>query len=190
MRLRAWLIYAGLTLPIGLFGHVLFEQVGVVVRRFGDVELDHTILAACAAVVLLAAVLALRHGSHAERRRRLALLLATLPSGARLTLAGMLLQTLVAAGTLTLEGVAVDPARLGLALIAGVVGVLLGSFMFRAIDDDVLAFVAAIVLAVSGRGAHTRCVFATEPVSRYAYRVLRLHAGRAPPFASSFVISI
>src|SRR5581483_1091239 len=88
-RTRAWLVYAGLTLPLGLLAHVLFEAVGGVMHRAASIGAEHAL--------------------------RAALLRRALPSGARLAIAGGLLQALVAATTLAAEGVSVDPAHLAVA---------------------------------------------------------------------------
>jgi hypothetical protein len=186
-RLGPWLIYAGLTIPIGLLAHFVFEQVGGVVRRSGSVESDHALLVAFATAALAAVVWFLRRGSSAERRRRLALVRAALPRGARLFAYGSMVQAVVAVGTLGAEGVSVRPAGLSIAIVAGLVGVLLGSLIFRAVEDDVLAIAAAIgrlaVRSAPFRAAST----SLERVLRSPFRARRINAGRAPPFAWSSV---
>jgi hypothetical protein len=182
--LAAWLIYAGLTIPIGLFGHALFELVGGVARRSGGVEIDHAMLAACGAAMFAFAALTLRRGSDAQRRRRLALVRAALPSGPRLLALGAGLQVCAAAATLMAEGVAIDPARLALAAAVAFTGVLLGALVFHALEDDVLAIVAALIVPASDDPRHTMRSIAAEALPRCISRALRLLAGRAPPFAS------
>src|SRR5581483_573821 len=62
-RTRAWLVYAGLTLPLGLLAHVLVEAVGGVARRTGSVSLQHTLLALVAGTAFAAALAALRRAA-------------------------------------------------------------------------------------------------------------------------------
>ena len=179
--LLAWLIYAGLTLPIGLFGHVLFEQAGRVVGRYGSVELDHAVLGAAAAAAFAAALWSLRRGDRAERRRRAAMLQAALPNAVAVCVTGIAAQSAIAAATLSLEGVAVDPARVAVALVAAACGMLLASLLLYAVDEAVLSRIAAaaVLTRVRSCAGVTRAA-ATAPLARHL-AARRRCSGRAPP---------
>jgi hypothetical protein len=187
-RLASWSIYAGLMIPIGVFGHVLFEQVGSVVRRRGNLEVDHLALLVAAAVMIGCTLLALRRGTDGDRRRRLAMVRSALPSGWGPLALSAGIQMGVAAASLFAEGVAVEPARLAIALAMAIAGILLGSFFFHAVRHDVLAIAAALVVDRTAHGlraAGYRGERAT--VARSIADTFRRDAGRAPPFTFAFV---
>jgi hypothetical protein len=181
----AWLIYAGLTLPIGLFGHVLFEASGGVVRRLGDIELDHIILFTCAALAFAFTVGALRRGNARDRKRRLALLRAALPGRSQLLLTGIAGQGLVAAATLGLEGIEVDPSRVVVALAVALIGILLGAMAFESVEADLIAILVAFAVALFGEGAPLRVSIADGLFAHTGRTPIRVHAGRAPPSSPS-----
>ena len=180
-RTRAWLVYAGLTLPLGLLAHVLFELVGGVARRAASIGVEHALLALLAGGTFAAALAALRRGTRAERRLRNALFRRALPSGARLALAGGALQALVAAATLAAEGVSVDPAHLAVAAIAGLLALLAGALVFSAAKDSLLAFAAALIALEPERPSSPRFELGSAALVRYASCTVRLTAGRGPP---------
>jgi len=180
-RTRAWLVYAGLTLPLGLLAHVLVEAVGGVARRTGSVSLQHTLLALVAGTAFAAALAALRRGALSERRLRTAQLRRALPSGARLALAGGAMQALVAAATLAAEGVSVDPAHLAVAVLAGLLALLAGALAFSAAKDSLLALAAALVALEPARPAVPRFELGSPALARYSSCTVRLRAGRGPP---------
>ena len=182
--LLAWLIYAGLTIPIGLFGHVLFERSGGVRSRTGAIALDHAVIAAIGVLVMGLAIFALRRGARPDRRRRLALWRAALPPGVPLALAGVVLQGSVALATLLSEGISIDPGHLLLAVTVGLAGILLGSFAFHAVEDELFALVAALVADVFACEPAARRDFDEQALANYAFHGLRLRAGRAPPSGS------
>ncbi len=168
-------------IPIGLFGHVLFEQVGGVIARRGSLEADHLVLLAVAAAIALGAIFALRRGTSRDRRRRLAIVRSTLPVGRGLLALGAGIQLSVAAASLIAEGVHVEPARLAVAVAVAVVGILVGCLVFQAVRDDVLTIAAALVAPARDSGvAVLRHVAAATP-GRLTTRAFRLDAGRAPP---------
>jgi hypothetical protein len=186
--LASWSIYAGLMIPIGIFGHVLFEQVGSVVRRRGNLEVDHLALLTAAAVMIACTLLALRRGTDGERRRRLAMVRSALPSGWGPLALSAGIQMGIAAASLFAEGVAVEPARLVIALAMAIAGILFGCFLFHAVRHDVLAIAAALVV---DRAAHGMCApgYRREcaTLGRSIADTFRRDAGRAPPFTSTFV---
>jgi hypothetical protein len=187
-RLASWSIYAGLMIPIGVFGHVLFEQVGSVVSRRGNLEVDHLAFMVGAAVMIACTLLALRRGTDGDRRRRLAMVRSALPSGWRPLALSAGIQMGVAAASLCAEGVAVEPARLAIALAMAIAGILLGSFLFHAVRHDVLAIAAALVVDRTAHGlraAGHRGERAT--LARSIADTFRRDAGRAPPFTFAFV---
>ncbi len=180
-RTRAWLVYAGLTLPLGLFGHVLFELVGGVSRRAAAVGAEHALLALLGGSAFAFALATLRRGTAPERRLRITLLRRALPSGQRLALAGGALQAGVAVATLAAEGVSVDPAHLAVALIAGLLAVLVGAVAFSAARDSLLAIAAALIALADDTAASPRFELGSPALARYASCTVRLRAGRGPP---------
>lgn len=184
-RMRAWLVYAGLTLPLGLLGHVLFELGGGVSQRAGSIAAEHAVLACVAGAAMAVAVTALRRGTLHERRARTALLRAALPSGMRLALAGAALQAIVAVATLAAEGVAVEPGHLLFALVIVLVSVIVGALAFSAAKDSILAFAAALIGITRGADVPPRFELGSPALARYASCTVRLRAGRGPPFASA-----
>ena len=180
-RTRAWLVYAGLTLPLGLLAHVLFEAVGGVMHRAASIGAEHALLALVAGTAFTVALGTLRRGTRAERRLRAALLRRALPSGARLAIAGGLLQALVAATTLAAEGVSVDPAHLAVAALAGLLALLAGALVFFVAKDSLLAFAAALIALEPDAPSSHRFELGSPALARYASCTVRLRAGRGPP---------
>jgi hypothetical protein len=183
--MRAWLVYAGLTLPLGLLGHASFELLGGVSRRAGSITAEHAVLACVAGAAIALAVMTLRRGSLPERRARMSLLRAALPSGGRLALAGATLQAIVSAATLAAEGVWVDPTHLLFALGVGLVGVLIGALAFSAAKDSIFAFAAALIGVAGEADAAPRFELGSPALASYSSCTIRLRAGRGPPFASA-----
>lgn len=164
---------------------MLFEASGGVERRLGNLEIDHTILFACAALAFALALGTLRRGDATDRRRRLALLRAALPRGSRLLLAGIAAQALVATATLGLEGVEVDPSRAVVALAVALIGILLGALAFESVEVDLLAILVAFAVALFDEGAPLRVAIADALFAHTGRTSIRVHAGRAPPSSPS-----
>jgi hypothetical protein len=180
-RTRAWLIYAGLTLPLGLLGHMLFELFGGVSRRAESIGVAHTALLAASAIAIAITVAVVRRGTSGDRRIRMTLLRRALPSGGRLALAGAALQALVSIATLAAEGVTVDPDHVGFAVVVGLIAVLIGSVAFSAARDSILAFAAALVGDSSSTQTPPRFEHDSPALARYLSCTVRLRAGRGPP---------
>lgn len=180
-RLFAWSIYLALTAPIGLLAHFVFEAYSRRDGAFSPAEPDHLALLAIILGCIATVTVALRHGTRDERRARLAALRASMPRGAALVFATTAVQLVVAGATLAREGVALDPARVGWAAAMAIVTALLGAWVFRCLEDALLATAAALAAPwVDVRDGAVLLDFAAEPPA-VGHIARRLHGGRSPP---------
>jgi hypothetical protein len=181
-RLFAWLVYTALTAPIGLFAHFAFEAYSRRDGGFSPFEPDHLALLTVIVGAIVAVVFALRQGTRDERRERLALLRASVPRGIGLVVATGMVQLTVAAFTLALEDLALDPTRACFAAVLAIATTLVGALIFLCVEDVVLISAAALGLswaAPNGRSLPLCLAFETNAVGRIA---IRLQRGRSPPF--------
>jgi hypothetical protein len=185
--MRAWLVYAGLTLPLGLSSHALFELGGGVAHRAGSIVAQHSALICGAAVAMMLAIAALRRGAPDERRLRMSLLRRALPSGGRLALAGAALQALVAIGTLGAEGVSIDADHVAFALAVALVSLIVGAVAFSAARDSILAFAAALIGVAWKSESTPRFEVGSSACAHYTSCTIRLRAGRGPPVRAASV---
>lgn len=184
-RLFAWWVYLALTAPIGLLAHFAFEAFGRRDGAFSPFEPDHIALMALIGCLIVAVTVALRRGSRDERRMRIAHLRAAMPRGPGLVASTCVVQLGVAAGTLALEHLALDPAHVACALMLAMATAFLGAKTFSHVEDALLTIAAAL-------GRWTPYAPAAPPLalarvtSRSAGRVaLHRQRGRSPPsFAS------
>jgi hypothetical protein len=181
-RLFAWWVYVALTTPIGLLAHFVFEAYGRRDDGFSPFEPDHIALMGVIVCLVAAATFALRRGSREERRLRLEVLRASMPRGLGLAVATGGVQLGVAAGTLALEHVAIDPARIACALLLAVATALFGASVFLHVEDAVLHVAAAVEVGQRAPGL-ALCLADVSPSTRGTGRIgSRAARGRAPPF--------
>jgi len=127
--------YPALTLAFAILAHVLAEAAGSRDGLHTLLSPVHLGLAVAAVVALGWAALAFGlHRPPAERRRRLALLAAAVDGrcGALRIASDLLLQATVAGGTLAIEGISFDPARLAPAILGAVAALVFGALVLRA----------------------------------------------------------
>jgi hypothetical protein len=181
-RSFAWWVYLVLTAPIGLLAHFAFEAVGRRDGGFSPLEPDHVALISVIACLIAGVTLVLRRGSRGERQLRIAQLRAAMPRGRGLVLATCVVQMSVAAGTLALEGPAIDPTRVACALAIAIAALVLGASAFSHVEDTILTAAAALhpyPSCAPNRSHLALAVAATPSIDRIAIRRRR---GRAPPF--------
>ena len=148
-RSAAFGLWAALTFSCAVLVHGVIHAVGA--RAFVWDSPAHVVMLAVA-LGLLAAVAARLGvvGPARERRRRLALVRAGLgPVTAATAVFGMLTQAGIAFALLGAEGAALDPERLGLTLLCGLVALLFSALLFRATRDRVVALLVALVATVA-----------------------------------------
>jgi hypothetical protein len=181
-RLSSWLVYAALTAPIGLLAHFAFEAYSRRDSGFSPFESDHLALLIVLAGSLAAVVVALRRGTRDERRERITMLRACMPRGIGLIVATGTVQLALAAFTLSLENLALDPTRAGSAAVIALASALAGAFAFFCVEDAVLTTAAGLCASwIASSVESGRLVLALEPSSGGRIAV-RHHRGRSPPF--------
>jgi len=179
-RSAAFGLWAALTFSCAVLVHGVIHAVGA--RAFVWDSPAHVVMLAVA-LGLLAAVAAQLGlaGPARERRRRLALVRANLgPVTVATAGFGALTQAGIAVALLAAEGASIDPERLGLTLICGLVALLCSALLFRATQDRVVAVLVAFAAAVppeTGRTALRR--FAPRPAC--ASVPYRLFVPNRPP---------
>jgi hypothetical protein len=181
-RRRAALgLWAALTFSAAVLVHGVVHAVGARTFAWDSPAHGVMLLGALALLAAVAAPLGLV-GPARERRRRLALVRAGLgPVTPHLALYGLLTQAGLAAALLAAENAALEPDRLALAVLCGLVALLCTGFLFRATRDRVVALLVALTEALAPAGPRAalrrravRPVRATLP-----YRLFR--PNRPPP---------
>jgi len=182
--------YPALTLAFAILAHVLAEAAG---SRDGlHTLLSPVHLALGVAVVGSFGWAALAFGLHrppAERRRRLALLAAAVDgrSGIRRIATDLALQAAVAGGTLAIEGVSFDPARLVPAILGAVAALVFGALVLRAARAGaprIAAFFAAHVRIARLRPLATDWLTVPAAVPARARHYALFIPNRPPPRSS------
>ena len=154
-RRAAFGLWAALTFSAAVFVHGVVHAAGA--RSFVWDSPAHAVMLA-AALGLLAAVAAPLGliGPAAERRRRLALIRAALgPVTPAVAGFGLAVQAALAALLFLAEGASLEPDRLAVALLCGLVALLCSAFLFRATRDRVVAVLVALVATVAPAAQHT-----------------------------------
>jgi hypothetical protein len=180
-RLAAWWVYLALTAPIGLLAHFAFEAYGRRDGGFSPFELDHLALMGVIVCSIVAAIVSLRRGSRDERRLRLAQLRQAVPRGTGLVAATCAVQLGVAAGTLAVENLNIDPTHVACALVLGIATAFLGARVFLHAEETILTVAAALDLAATQIPAARHLAAASDALPPAGRIAARLHRGRAPP---------
>jgi hypothetical protein len=181
-RLFAWLAYAALTAPIGLLAHFAFEAYSRRDSGFSPFEPDHIALISVLAGSLAAVVVALRRGTRDERRERVSILRASMPRGIGLIVATGTVQLALAAFTLSLENLALDPTRAGCAAVIALATALVGAFAFFCVEDAVLTTAAGLCASWTASGGESARLILVLEASAGGRIAVRHHRGRSPPF--------
>lgn len=186
--LRAWSLYLGLAAPFAILAHLVFDVV--------DVGFTWAVLLRPAHIVLIAlaagATLAIAHGlgarlSGPERRRRLALVRASLQVDRRPLLrfiVATVVQTMIVAATVSLDGSTLHPQRLVLAVLAAVLAVVASGLAIHVAERHVLD----LILCAPRRAGLRRL---SRAVRVRALRSLRPYSlfrpNRAPPLLTDSI---
>jgi hypothetical protein len=177
-------LWAALTFSAAVLVHGVVHAVGA--RTFVWDSPAHGVMLA-AALALLAAVAAPLGlvGPASERRRRLALVRAALgPVTPGLAAFGLATQALLAALLLAAEGASLEPDRLALALLCGLIALLCSAFLFRAARDRVVGLLVALVAALTPAAPRTALRrFAPRPLAATDRYRLFVPNRPPPPFA-------
>ncbi len=146
-RSAAFGLWAALTFSCAVLVHGVIHAVGA--RAFVWESPAHVAMLAVALGMLAVAAVPLGLvGPARERRRRIALVRARLGPATPLTAAfGLLTQAGVAGLLLIAEGASLEPARLAMALVCGLVALLCSACLFRTTRDRVAALLAAFAAA-------------------------------------------
>lgn len=153
-RRAAFGLWAALTFSCAVLVHGAIHAAGA--RAFVWDSPAHVVMLVVA-LGLLAAVAAPLGliGSARERRRRLALVRASLgPVSFKTAGFGLLVQAALAVLLFVPEGIVLEPDRLAQALLCGLVALICSAFLFRATRDRVVALLAAIVTALAPAPPH------------------------------------
>jgi hypothetical protein len=188
-RLFAWWVYLALTTPVGLLAHFAFEAFGRRDGGFSPLEADHVALMSAIVCLIVAVTFGLRRGSRDERRLRIAHLRAGMPRGPGLVVATCVVQMGVAAGTLALEELAIDPTRVACALVLGIATAFLGASAFCHVEDTILTVAAALNRLPPHAPATSRVVLALAAMRPICRVAIRRRRGRSPPPFRSVTIS-
>jgi hypothetical protein len=139
---RAWSLYFGLTVPFAILAHLAFDVTDAGLSWAVLLRPAHLALVALMAVATAAAAFGLGYGlPDAERRRRIALVRAALRLDRYPLLgpaAGAVAQAMIVLSTLSLDEAALQPERLALAVVVGVLAVVAGSLAIRTAERRVL----------------------------------------------------
>ncbi|HEY0614994.1 MAG TPA: hypothetical protein VGC96_10155 [Candidatus Elarobacter sp.] len=183
-RRAAFGLWAALTYSAAVLVHGVVHAAGT--RTFAWDTPAHIVMLVTALGLLAGVAVSLGAvGPAGERRRRLALVRAALgPVGPAVAVFGAAVQAALAALLFLAEGASLDPERLAVALLCGLVALLVSAFLFRATRDRVVAVLVALLATVAPaapRGA----------VRRRAVRPLRATVpyrlfvpNRPPPIAA------
>jgi hypothetical protein len=181
-RIFAWLIYAALTAPIGLFAHFAFEAYCRRDGGFSPFEPDHLAWLTVVFGAIAAVVFALRRGTRDERRERLAVLRASVPRGIGLVVATGTVQLSLAGITLALEDLAFDPTRAAFAAVLAIATALAGAVVFLCAEDVVLTSAAGLGYAWAAPGRKSSPLGFAFEIYGAGRIAIRLQRGRSPPF--------
>jgi hypothetical protein len=186
-RSGALAAYPALTLAFAILAHVSAEALGSTGGLHTLASPVHVSLAVAAlAAVGWAAIAFGFHRPPAERRRRLALLAAAVdrrPGPLRLGL-DVALQAVVAGGTLAIEGVSFDPARIAPALLGAVAALVFGALVLRAARAGaprIAAFFAQHAPAIGPRPPACDWNFAPPALPARARHYALFIPNRPPP---------
>ena len=146
-RSAAFGLWAALTFSCAVLVHGVVHAVGD--QAFVWDSPAHAVMLAVALAMLAAVAVPLGLvGPARERRRRLALVRARLgPPTAASVAFGLLTQAGIAGLLLAAEGASLEPARLAVALVCGLLALLCSALLFRATRDRVVALLAAFAAA-------------------------------------------
>ena len=134
---RSWWPYLSLTLASALIGHLIFDALddGVIALVARPVHLVYLIVVFGA---FGAAATDLRWPRRSERRRRIALMRATLRNSRMVVAVSLLAQVAIAGTTVLLEGPLVDGPHLVLSALCGFLALLGGTLMLRRVEAGIL----------------------------------------------------
>jgi hypothetical protein len=163
-------IWIALTFSSAVLVHGVIHAIGARAFVWDSPAHAAMLLAALAMLAAVAGPLGVV-GPAGERRRRLALIRAGLgPVGPALTGFGLATQAAIAAALFGAEGVSLDPERLVMALVCGLIALFCSSFLFRATRDRVVAVLLALaataetsVSRIASRRRRRRPAHATIP---------------------------
>ncbi len=184
--------YSALTLAFAILAHVLAEALGARDGLHSLASPVHATLAAAAfAAVAWAAHAFGFHQPAPERRRRLALLAAAVDRRPGVWRIGsdLALQAAVAGGTLAIEGISFDPARLAPAILGALAALVLGALVLRAARTGaprIAAFFARHVAIVRVRLPAGDLFPAPRPVPVRSRHYALFIPNRPPPRPSRF----
>jgi hypothetical protein len=184
-RFDAIAVAGSLTLAFGLLSHLIVEAV-VTGSRLELFTPLHGVMALVATALLIGAFVRVSgpHGA-SERRRRLALLRATLQvDTARFLCAVSLAQAAIAACVLTVEGIRIAPSETLAAVISGLLAVLAGSLALQVARRRVIVVLTTWACRTSphaGRAALLARARRARPRTRETIPLLRTRPDRAPP---------
>ncbi len=182
-RRDALVIAASLTLALGILSHVLVEA-AVMGDRLDLFTPSHVLLAVLSVAVLAWSIVRIGGArGRSERRRNRALLRSSLRADTpTFYLVAALAQSVIAAGILLFEGIAVAPGQMLAAGVSGLLAVLAGSLVLRLARRRIVAILSHWARAIV-RGARVLCrdmVYgALRPCATLL--VLRTRPDRAPP---------
>jgi hypothetical protein len=148
-RRAAFGLWAALTFSCAVLVHGALHAAGE--RSFSFDSPQHVVMSLAALGLLLAVAVPLGLvGAPRERRRRLALVRASLgPLTPRVVALGMLAQAALAVLLFAPEGAFLEPDRLVQGLLCGLIALLCSAFLFRATRDRVVALLTALVTALA-----------------------------------------
>ncbi|MBV8748277.1 MAG: hypothetical protein JO103_01050 [Candidatus Eremiobacteraeota bacterium] len=176
-------LWAALTLACAVLVHGAVHAVGAGSLAYSGPHLVEL----TAAVALLAAVAAPLGlvGTARERRRRLALVRASLgPPTARIAAFGLAVQAAVAGLLFVAEGASVDPDRLALTVLSALVALLASAFLFRAARDRVVAVLTALVEVLAPAPPRATTARRAAPPARATVPFRLFVPNRPPPLAA------
>jgi len=184
--------YPALTLAFAILAHALAEALGSRDGLHSLASPVHATLAAAALGAVTWAALALGlHRPPAERRRLLALLAAAVDRRPGVLRIGtdLVLQATVAGGTLAIEGISFDPARIAPALLGALAALVFGALVLRAARTGaprIAAFFAEHVAIVRIRLLSADLFPAPRPVPVRVRHYALFIPNRPPPRPSRF----
>ncbi|GAC1580149.1 MAG: hypothetical protein NVS3B7_14610 [Candidatus Elarobacter sp.] len=184
--LRSWSLYFGLTVPFAIVGHLVFDLTDAGCNWAVLLRPAHLALLALLLGGASAAAYGLGYGlPAAERRRRLGLVRAGLRVDRQpllATAAGAVVQAMIVMTTLSLDGSALHPTRIALALVAGILAIVFGALAIRIAERHIVDLALARPRRSSARAGTNRSI--VRPLrSTRAYALFR--PNRAPPLPTA-----